>query len=101
MIINRLEEVEESYVYALPEKDDKNDVKVAVKVVYNENVVKTKYKDVSEKELHDIIWEEIKEINKTLPKYKYIKHMDLTKEPLIKTTTNKIKRNEEIKRTVK
>ena len=30
--------------------------------------------------------------------YKYIKHLVLTKEPLIKTTTNKIKRNEELKK---
>ena len=29
--------------------------------------------------------------------YKYIKHMTFTSEPLIKTTTNKIKRNEELK----
>ena len=39
----------------------------------------------------------MKEINTTLPKYKYMKHMILTKEPLIKTTTNKVKRNEEMK----
>ena len=30
--------------------------------------------------------------------YKYIKDMILTKEPLIKTTTNKTKRNEELKK---
>lgn len=99
MLINRLDEVEESFVYAMPNKEDKNDVKVAVKIVYNENVVKEKYKDATQDELHYIMWNKIKEINQTLPKYKYIKHMDLTKEPLIKTTTNKVKRNEEIKRT--
>lgn len=32
--------------------------------------------------------------------YKYIKHLVLTKEPLIKTTTNKIKRNEELKKII-
>ena len=40
----------------------------------------------------------IKEINKTFPPYKYIKNMILTDEELIKTTTKKVKRNEEIKR---
>ena len=54
--------------------------------------------DFLKQELYEIIWNKIKEINNTLPKYKYIKHMTITKEPLIKTTTNKIKRNEEMKK---
>ena len=40
----------------------------------------------------------MKKINKTLPKYKYIKNLILTNEPMIKTTTAKIKRFEEIKK---
>ena len=97
-LVNRLEEVEESFVYGISEKEDKNDLKVAVKVVYNEKVVKEKYRDISEDELYKIIWEKIKEINKTFPPYKYIKSMILTKEPLIKTTTHKTKRKEELAR---
>ena len=55
-----------------------------------------------EEEIKNIIWNEIKEkINKTLPRYKYIKHMILTKEPLIKTSTNKTKRNEELAKVTK
>ena len=49
------------------------------------------------KKLEAIIDFDIKEINKTLPKYKYIKDMILTDVPLIKTSTNKVKRNEEMK----
>ena len=94
-MINRLDEVEECFVYGLPDAQDSNDVKVSVEVVYNETVTKSKYPNATEQELKDIIWNEIKEINKTLPMYKYIKHLVLTKEPLIKTTTNKIKRNAE------
>ena len=30
--------------------------------------------------------------------YKYIKHLDLSREPLVKTTTNKVKRDEELKK---
>lgn len=97
-IINRLEEVEECIVYGLPNNEDKNDVKVAVKIVYNEEVAKSKYNNANEEELHKIIWNKIKEINKTLPQYKYIKNLIITKEPLIKTTTNKVKRNEELKK---
>ena len=100
ILINRLDEVEECFVYGLPDAQDSNDVKVSVEVVYNETVTKSKYPNATEQELKDIIWNEIKEINKTLPMYKYIKHLVLTKEPLIKTTTNKIKRNEELKKII-
>lgn len=97
-LVNRLEEVEESFVYGMPTENNEDNIKVSVKVVYNEDVVKKKYGNIDPKELYEIIWNKIKEINKTLPKYKYIKHMTITKEPLIKTTTNKIKRNEEMKK---
>ena len=97
-LINRNEEIEESFVYGMPDKDDKSKIKVAVKVVYNKEEVKEKYGDISDKELFPIIWNKIKEVNKTLPRYKYIMHMILTDEPLIKTTTNKIKRSEEYKK---
>lgn len=97
ILINKIEEIEECFVYGMPEKEDKNDFKISVKVVYNEAVVKEKYGDITEEELHKTIWAKIKEVNKTLPQYKYIKNMILTKEPLIKTTTNKVKRNEELK----
>ena len=98
LLVNRLDEVEESFVYGLPFNQDSNDVKVAVEVVYNETITKSKYPDATEQELKEIIWNQIKEINKTLPMYKYIKHLVITKEPLIKTTTNKTKRNEELKK---
>ena len=38
------------------------------------------------------IRKKIKELNKTMPHYKSIKGILVTQEPLIKTTTNKIKR---------
>ena len=99
-LINRNEEIEESFVFGMPDKIDKSKIKVAVKVVYNREIVKEKYGDISEEDLFPIIWNKIKEINKTLPRYKYITHMFLTDEPLIKTTTHKTKRNEELKKVV-
>ncbi|MBE5813283.1 MAG: long-chain fatty acid--CoA ligase [Clostridiales bacterium] len=90
-LINRLDLVEECMVFGLPEKDDKNDVKIAVKVVYSN-------KEKTEDEIYQILWEQIKKINKTLPKYKYIQKLILTDEELIKTTTKKVKRNEEMKK---
>ena len=99
-LINRLPEVEESFVYGMPENGDKNDLKVCLKIVYNEDIVKEKYDDISEEELHKILWEKVKEINKTFPQYKYIKSLIITKEPLIKTTTQKVKRKDELEKII-
>ena len=98
LLINRLDEVEECFVYGLPNKNDVNDVKVAVEIVYNDSFIKANYENISEADLKALIWDKIKEINKTLPLYKYIKDMIITKEPLIRTTTNQTKRNEELKK---
>lgn len=84
-------------VFGMPDNKDKNDVKLTVKVVYDTNIIETKYPNIEKEELEKIIWEKIKEINKTFPPYKYIKNMILTDKELIKTTTKKIKRNEEMR----
>lgn len=97
ILINRLDEVEESIVFGMPDKNDKNDIKLSVKIVYNKEYVKEKYGDITSEELKNIIWEKVKKINKTFPPYKYIKNMILTDKELIKTTTKKVKRQEEIK----
>lgn len=78
------------------EKDD--DLLLSVKIVYNDEYVKQNYADLSEEDFRKIVWNDIKEINKTLPQYKYIKNLVLTNEPMVKTTTAKIKRFEEIKK---
>lgn len=101
ILVNGLEEVEESFIYGFPNPEDKNDFKISVKIVYDEKILKNKYPNLSENEFRDLLWNKIKEINKTLPKYKYIKDMTLTTEPLIKTSTSKIKRHEELKKILK
>ena len=50
------------------------------------------------KEIYDYIWEDIKKVNTTVPKYKHIKKLYLTADAMIKTSTAKTKRNEEIKK---
>ena len=92
ILIDKLPEVEESFIYGMAQRGDKNDPMVSVKIVYNKEAIKNR----SEDELHEILWNKIKEINKTLPPYKYIKNMIITDKPLIKTTTHKIKRKEEL-----
>ena len=97
MLVNRLELVKESMVYGMPDKNDRSNIKPSIKIVYDKEIANEKYPNKTEKELYDILWNEIKNINQELPKYKYIKNMILTDKELIKTTTNKIKRQEELK----
>lgn len=93
--INKIDLVEECLVFGLPKGDD---VVLSVKVKYNEEVAKANYGNLSEEELKKVIWGKIKETNKLVPQYKYVKNMILTNEEFAKTTTNKIKRFEELKK---
>ena len=95
LLINNLPYVEESMVFGLPKDDD---LVVSVKIVYNKDFVNEKYKNIDEKELKDKIWEDIKQINQGLTNYKHIKNLIITDEPMIKTTTAKVKRQEEMKK---
>ncbi len=94
-LVNKIDVVKESMVFGFPKDDD---VDVSVKIQYDENVRKEKYAELSDEEFEEVVWSEIKEINKEMPKYKYMKHMILTTEDFIKTTTAKIKRFEEMKK---
>ena len=101
-LVNRIDLVEECMVCGMPDEVDKNDVKLSVKVVYNKDEVKQKYGDISFDEIRDIIWNRIKnDVNTTVPRYKHIMNMILTDKELIKTTTKKVKRNEELKEILK
>lgn len=91
-LINRIEGIEESFVFGKQMSEDKNDIKIFAKLVYQQEVVENAYKVKGEEEIYQAINEKIKEINKTMPHYKAIRGIILTQEPLIKTTTNKIKR---------
>ena len=97
-LVNRIELVEECMVFGLPDKKEKDDIKIAVKIVYNKDEAKEKYPDKTEDELYNLIWEKVKELNKTFPRYKHIQKLILTQEELIKTTTKKVKRQEEMKK---
>ena len=97
-LVNRIDLIDECMVFGMPDEVDKNDVKLSVKVVYNKDEIKQKYGDISFDEIRDIIWNRIKnEVNTTVPRYKHIMNMILTDKELIKTTTKKVKRNEELK----
>ena len=85
--VNKIDGVKESFIFGKQQGEDKENIKINVEIVYD----KEEYKEKTEEEIYKEIFEKIKEINKQMPKYKAIKGMILTEEPLIKTTTNKIK----------
>lgn len=95
LLVNNLPYVAESMVFGLPKDDD---LLLSLKLVYNKEYVKEKYGDINNEDLKQKIWTDIKNINKTLTNYKHIKNLIITDEAMIKTTTAKIKRQEEIKK---
>lgn len=96
-LVNRIEGVKESFIFGKSNKKDKDDIKVYVKVVYDKDIMKIAYRAETEEQIYDAINNKIKEINDTMPAYKAIRGIVLSETPLIKTTTNKIKRQEELK----
>ena len=94
-LINKIPYVVESLVYS--REKDNTDTMLCAKIVYDEERIKNLLGEKTEKEYKEIIWNEIKEINKNLPVFKHIKNIKITKEPLAKTTTQKVKRYEELK----
>ena len=97
ILINQLGYVSESMVYGKPDKDD--DLTICAKIVYNAEEMEKLYPNKSKEEYHDIVWQDIRNnINKQMPAYKYIREIIVTDEPLIKTTTQKVKREAEMKK---
>ena len=92
VLINKLPYINECIVFGYPKDDD---LIVSTKIVYDAKQIGN---NLDEKEIKNKIWEDIKKLNNTLPTYKYIKNLFISEEPMIKTTTSKIKRNEEIKK---
>ena len=91
-LVNRIEGVKESFIFGKQKSEDKDDIKINVKIVFDRDIVKDVYKTSNDREIYEALSEKVKEINKTMPQYKAIRGIILTEEPLIKTTTNKIKR---------
>lgn len=94
-LINKIEGVKESFVYGRPEDD--GDYKIAAKIVYDKENSKEIFGTTDEGEIKEKIGQEVKKVNKTMPAYKYIRDIIVTDKELIKTTTQKVKRAEEIK----
>ena len=96
-LINKEDDVEESFIFGKPISKDPNDIKIFVKIVYN----KESFEGKTETEIKEYFNEKIKSINKTMPHYKAIRGIIISDKPLIKTTTNKIKREKNLEQIIK
>lgn len=94
-LINKIPYLLESLVYQ--REQDKTDTMLCAKIVYEPNLIKEALGEKTEEEYKQIIWEEIKKINQNLSIYKHIKKIEITTKPFAKTTTQKVKRFEELK----
>ena len=91
-LVNKIEGVKESFIFGKQQSDDKEDIKINVKIIFDREIMKEAYKVENDEEIHKVLADKIKDINQIMPKYKAIRGMIISEEPLIKTTTNKIKR---------
>ncbi len=88
--------ISECMVYGKGEKDD---LTVSLKVIPNYEYIKENVKDnITEDEIYNLIWDEVKKVNKGLTSYKAIKYLEIKKDEFEKTTTMKIKRFAELQK---
>lgn len=95
-LVNKIEGIKESFIFGKIQSNDENNIKINVKIVFDRDVIKDVYKVEKDEDIYKVLSKKIKEVNQTMPSYKAIRGMILTEEPLIKTTTNKIKRQENL-----
>lgn len=100
LLISNLPYVEENFIFGQPRHNDgdQNDLALCAKIVYKPDYMKETYGTEDSARIEEIIRGDIDKINDTLPTYKQLLRLIITDEPMIKTTTGKVKRFEEVKK---
>lgn len=98
LMVSKIPYIKDCMVYGKT-GEDKDDLKIAVKVTLNEEYIAANHNPIPTKEeIYDKIWASIKEINRKLTSYKAIKVLEIKDDEFEKTTTLKIKRYAELKK---
>ena len=98
LLLSKVPEIQECMVYG-KEVEGEKELIISAKVIPNmEEIERLHGKDLSEEEIHKIIWNKIKDVNKSLTSYKAIKNLELKHDEFAKTTTMKIKRYVELQK---
>ena len=98
-ILEEIPYVKENIVYGEVRRkgaDDRDHVLVA-KIVYDEDILREQYGAETEEEIRAVVDRDIDRVNENMPKYKQVHRFLLQTEEMVKTTTGKVKRYEEIK----
>ena len=88
--------------------EDERDLVICTKIVYNPEAIRTEFgldvkgadgeaAEAVRAQIEQRIRADIEAINETLPIYKKMLRVTVTDQPMVKTTTGKVKRFEEIK----
>lgn len=100
MLLDKVDEIKESMVYGKkPDADSKKEEKeliITARVLPDYEKIEELHGKISDKEIYDIIWKNIKEVNKKLTSYKAIKSLEIKEGEFEKTSTMKIKRYKEL-----
>ena len=100
MLLDKVDEIKESMVYGKkPEANSRREEKeliITARVIPDYDKIKELHGELSEKEIYDVIWKNIKEVNKKLTSYKAVKALEIKEGEFEKTSTMKIKRYKEL-----
>ena len=100
MLLDKVDEIKESMVYGKkPEADSRKEEKeliITARVIPDYEKIEELHGKLSEKEIYDVIWKNVKEVNKKLTSYKAIKSLEIKEGEFEKTSTMKIKRYKEL-----
>ena len=105
MLLEKIPYIKEVMVYGKsPDEIDSNkknndkELIITARVIPNIEELDKIKPNMPEEEIHDIIWEKIKEVNKKLTSYKAVKYLEIKEGEFEKTSTMKIKRYKELQK---
>ncbi len=101
LLLGKIPYIKECMVYGKDEEKGKELIITAKVIPDLEKIEEKLGEKPTEEQIYSTIWEEIKLLNRTLTSYKSIKKLEIKHDEFVKTTTMKIKRHEEIKKTNK
>lgn len=87
--------IKECMVYGTQNKETQETV-VSVQVIPDYDIIKAEIGDVEEEEIYKYIKEKLADVNLKLPNYKRIRNLVIRKSEFVKTTTQKIKRQDNV-----
>ena len=93
VLVNDLKYVEDSMIYGLKEEHGE-EYYVAVQIKPNYEAIKEDKGKLTDNEIYELFRDLIYDINKNLVSYKRIKKIQIRKEDFVRTTTKKIKRQD-------